>query len=138
MAPPAPALAMWPKFLNVLRTEPNVVLYAVGALVTAWVAFGFRASPGQVGAVSVIAAGLITIITALAARPVAVPVVTGAVVTVATAAGAFGLHLSAAQLGSAVPVLSVVLALVLRQAVTPVVTIRRQAAVSAAPQEGKP
>lgn len=126
---------MWPKLLNGLRTEPNVVLYAVSALVTAWVAFGFRASPGQVGAVSTIAAGLVTIITALAARPVTVPVVTGAVVTVATAAGAFGLHLSAAQLGSAVPVLSVVLALVLRQAVTPVATLNAQ---QAAPPKAVP
>jgi hypothetical protein len=115
---------MLKKLWNVLLTEPSVLVYAASALVTAWVAFGFRASPGQTAAVATIAAALVTIITAFMARPVSVPVITGAVATIATAAAAFGLHLSAAEIGAGVPVLSLVLSLVLRQAVTPLVTVR--------------
>lgn len=112
------------RIISVIRSEPATVMYAVNAVLAAVVAFGVKASPDQVGAVATIAAGLITIVTAITTRPVAVPVITGAVATIATAAGAFGLHLSAQQIGTAVPVLSIVLALVLRQAVTPVASLR--------------
>jgi hypothetical protein len=53
-------------------------------------------------------------------------VITGGVATAATAAAAFGLHLTSAQIGAGVPILSLVLSLVLRQAITPLVTLRRQ------------
>lgn len=93
-------------------------------MVTAWAAFGFRASPAQTAAVATIGTALAAIITAFSTRPVSVPVITGAVSTIAVAAGAFGLHLTSAQIGAAVPVLGLVLSLVLRQAITPLVTLR--------------
>lgn len=119
-----------------VTTEPAVLLYALNAVLAAVVAFGVKATPGQTAAVTTIAAGVITVVTAWAARPVPVTTVTGAVATIAIAAGAFGLHLSAAEIGTAVPVLSVVLSLILRQAVTPVVTLRARGA--AEPSAGPP
>jgi hypothetical protein len=109
---------------TLLLTEPSVLVNGVSALVTAWVAFGFRASPAQTAAVATIGTALAAVITACTTRPVSVPVIVGAVTTAATAAGAFGLHLSAAQIGAAAPVLSLLLSLILRQAVTPLVTLR--------------
>ena len=114
------------KLINALKTEPSVVMYAVNALLTALVAFGVHASPGQTAAVATIAAGVITIVTAASTRPVAVPLIVGAVSTVATAAAAFGLHLTSAQIGAAVPVLTIILSLVLREAVTPVATLNAE------------
>lgn len=116
---------MLKRILAVFQTEPAVIMYGLSAVLTALVAFGVHASPGQVAAVTTIATGLITIVTAVTTRPVAVPVVTGAVATIATAAAAFGLHLSTAQIGAFVPVLAIVLSLILRQAVTPVANSRK-------------
>ena len=117
---------MLSKLISVLRTEPSVVMYGLNALLTALVAFGAHASPGQTAAVTTIATAVITIVTAASTRPVAVPLITGAVATIATAAAAFGLHLTSAQIGAAVPLLTVVLSLILRQAVTPVATLAAQ------------
>ena len=103
------------------RDEPAVLAYALSAAVTAWAAFGFRAPPHDVADVSLIATAVTTIATAFATRPASVPVITGAIVEILTLAGAFGLHLSSAQIGAATPLVSVVVALLLRQAVTPVV-----------------
>ena len=116
------------KIVSLVANESAIVLYALSALVTAWVAFGFRASPAQTAAVATIGTAVVAIVTAFATRPVSVPVITGAVATIATASAAFGLHLTSAQIGAAVPVLSLVLSLVLRQAVTPLVTLKRQQA----------
>lgn len=119
------------KIVSLIANESAVVMYGLNALVTAWVAFGFRATPGQTAAVTTIGAAIVTIVTAFATRPVSVPVITGAVATIATAAAAFGLHLSSAQIGAGVPVLALVLSLVLRQAVIPLVTLKRQEAALA-------
>jgi hypothetical protein len=116
---------MLAKLLKLIRTEPAVFMGALNALVTAWVAFGFRASPGQTAAVTTTGVAIVAIVTAFATRPVSVPVLTGSVATIATAAAAFGLHLSSAQIGAGVPVLALVLSLVLRQAVTPLATVRQ-------------
>lgn len=117
-------MAVLRRLWALLVTEPAVVLNSLAALVTALTAFGVHASPTQTAAVATIGTALAAIITAFSTRPVSVPVITGAVSTIAVAAGAFGLHLTSAQIGAAVPVLGLVLSLVLRQAVTPLVTLR--------------
>jgi hypothetical protein len=102
------------------RREPAVSAWALAAAVTAWVAFGFRAPPHDVAAVALIGTAIVTIVTALAARPAPVPVITGAIMEILTASAAFGLHLSSAQIGAATPLVSIVVSLLLRQALTPV------------------
>ena len=93
----------------------------------------WHATPAQAGAVTTITAGVAAIVTAVAARPVVVPAVTGAVATIASAAAAFGLHLTAAQIGTALPAATMILALVLRQAITPVATLNAAKKAAAAP-----
>lgn len=117
---------MLKRLWNLLLTEPAIVLNSAAAFVTAAAAFWFHASPGQTAAIATIATALAAVITAFSARPVSVPVITGAVSTIAVAAGAFGLHLTATQIGAAVPELGLILSLILRQAVTPLVTLRAQ------------
>lgn len=106
--------------VTLARNEPAVLAYAISAAITAWAAFGFRAPPHDVADVSLIATALVTIVTALATTPRPVPVITGAIVELLTTAGAFGLHLTSAQIGAATPLISIVVALLLRQAITPV------------------
>lgn len=118
---------MWQKFVTFLKTEPAVALWAVNAVAAFAAAFWAGATPGWTAGVSAVASAAITAITALAARPVSIPVVTGAVATAVEAATAAGwVHVSAHTLGTAIPVLSIVLALLLRQAVTPLVTLRQE------------
>lgn len=115
------------KIADWVKGESAVIMYALNAAVTAWVAFGFRASPDQVAAVALIGTAVITAVTAFATRPVSVPVITGAVAAIATSSAAFGLHLTAAQIGAAAPLFSIILSLVLRQAITPVANIPQKA-----------
>ena len=102
------------------RREPAISAWALSAAAVAWAAFGFRAPPHDVAAVSLIGTAIATILTALAARPVSVPVITGAVTEILTASAAFGLHLTSAQIGVATPLVSIVVSLLLRQALTPI------------------
>lgn len=105
--------------MKVFGREPAVVLYAVNAAVALFVAYGLPMSQGQVAAVTTIATAVFTAWAALQTRPVSVPAVTAALGTALAAAAAFGLHLSANQIGASVAALSIVLALVLRQNVSP-------------------
>lgn len=109
--------------MNHLKIEPAVIVYAVNAAVALLVAYGLDLTKDQVGAVTVLATVAVTVYTAATTRPVVVPTVTGAVGTALTAVAAFGLDLSADQIGATVTVLSIVLALLLRQNVTPATAI---------------
>jgi hypothetical protein len=110
------------RFLAWIKADSALILYAVQAVLAVIVAFGISPSPGWTAAVVTITAALITIATGILTRPVRVSVITGAVATILTAAAAFGLHLSSAQTGAGVTALSVVLALVLRQNISPALT----------------
>jgi hypothetical protein len=102
-----------------LKIEPAMIVYAVNAVVALVVAYGLPLTDTQTGAVTTLATAAVTIWTAVATRPVVVPAITGAVGTALAAVAAFGLDLSADQIGATVTVLSIVLALLLRQNVTP-------------------
>jgi hypothetical protein len=109
------------RLATLARDEPAILAWALSAAATAWAAFGFRAPAHDVAAVALTGTAIVTILTALAARPASVPVITGAVVEILTASAAFGLHLTSAQIGAAAPLVSIVVSLLLRQALTPVV-----------------
>ena len=108
------------RLIALARDEPAVLAWAFSAAAVAWAAFGFRAPAHDVTDTALIAQAVVTILTALAARPASVPVITGAIVELLTLAGGFGLHLTSAQIGAATPLISIVVALLLRQAITPV------------------
>lgn len=116
----------------VLAAEPAVAAWAASGGAAMIAAYGFGANAAQQGAVTTIAAALATAWTAWQARPVAVPALTGALVTALTAAGTFGLHLSPHAMAAAAAVLSAVLALAFRANLTPAATIRTAAAARTA------
>lgn len=91
--------------MKIFGFDPAVIAYAVNAAVALLVAYGLDLSQGQVEAVSVVTTAILA------------------------AVAAFGLELSAEQIGASVTALSIVLALLLRQNVSPapVVAPARQA-----------
>ena len=105
--------------MKIFGYEPATILYAVNAGVALLVAYGLPLSHDMVAAVTVIATAVLTIATAVMTRPFVVSSVTAAVGSLLAAVAAFGLHLSADQIGTAVSALTVVLMLLLRQNVTP-------------------
>jgi len=76
-------------------------------------------SSTQEAAVTTIATALVGIYNWLMTKDHAVAGLVGFISTIAVAATAFGLHLSSAEIGAGVSILSGVLALVLRQNVSP-------------------
>ncbi|TDD97659.1 hypothetical protein [Actinomadura rubrisoli] len=113
--------------MKVFGYEPAVIAYAVNAAVALLVAYGLDLSQGQVEAVAVITTGVLAAVAAVMTRPVVVSTITGAAATILTALAAFKIELTADQIGATVTGLSIVLALLLRQNVSPApgVTARR-------------
>lgn len=101
------------------KFEPAMYLYAINAVVALAVAYGAPLSHDMVAAITTIATAVFTVVAAAMTHPVNVSGITAAVGTALAAAAAFGLHLSGDQIGTTVAALSIVLALVLRQNVTP-------------------
>lgn len=112
--------------MSSFKFEPAAILYAVNAGVALLVAFGLNLTHDQVAAVTTVATAVLTIATAVMTRPVVVSTVTAAVGSLLTAAAAFGLHLSADQVGAVVTALSITLALLLRQNVSPAPALVRR------------
>lgn len=109
------------------KLEPAVIIYSVNAFVALLVSFGLGLSQDQVSAITVIATAVVAIVTAIMTRPIVVSALTGAVGSLLAAVAAFGFELSAEQIGATVTFMSIVLALLLRQNVSPApaVTARR-------------
>jgi hypothetical protein len=105
--------------MKIFGYEPAVWVYSLNSLVALVVAFGLDLTQVQTAAIATIATGVLAGVVAVMTRPFVVSALTGAVATVLTAVAAFGLQLSADQIGAFVTALGVVLALVLRANVTP-------------------
>ena len=116
------------RHMKIFGYEPTAILYAVNASVALFVAFGLPMTQTQVAAITTIATAVLTIATAAMTRPVVVSTITGAAATILTAIAAFGLHLTTNQTGAAVTALSIVLALLLRQHVSPAPALVRRRA----------
>jgi hypothetical protein len=104
---------------QILSYEPAVAAWCISGGLAALLAFAFHVSGTQEAAITVICAGLATVYTAVMTRPVAVPLIVGSLATIATACGAFGLHLGANEIATGATILSGILALILRQNLTP-------------------
>ncbi|MFF5261385.1 hypothetical protein ACFY4C_20775 [Actinomadura viridis] len=105
--------------MKIFGLEPAVIAYAVNAAVALLVAYGLDLSQDRVAAISVLSTAILTVVTAVMTRPVVVSSITAAVATALSAVAAFGLELSAEAIGATVTALSIVLALLLRQNVSP-------------------
>lgn len=106
--------------------EPAALSWAVNGGVALVCAYVFGLSGTQEAAVATIVTALAAISTAVQARPVVIPAIVGALATAVTAAAAFGLHVSPDMIALGSSVVSGLLALLFRQSLTPVATIRAQ------------
>lgn len=105
--------------MKIFGFEPAVIAYAINAGVALLVAYGLDLSQGQVEAVAVITTAILAAVAAAMTRPVVVSSITGAAATILAALAAFKVDLTADQIGTAVTMGSIVLALLLRQNVSP-------------------
>lgn len=105
--------------MKIFGFEPAVIAYAVNAAVALLVSYGLPMTQGQVEAVTVITTALAAIVAAVMTRPLVVSAVTGALATIMAALAAFDWNFTADQISNTVAVASVVLALLLRQNVSP-------------------
>lgn len=110
--------------MRIFGFEPAVVAYGVNALVALLVAYGLELSQSQVEAIAVITTAILAAVVAAMTRPIVVSTITGAVGTALVAVAAFGLTLNEEQIGATVTALSIVLALLLRQNVSPAPAVR--------------
>jgi hypothetical protein len=114
-----------PKPPGPLALNPVAVAWAANLLVAMLAGFGLDLTTAQAGAVIVIAASLVGVITAVTARPWYIPGITGAATAALSAGAAFGLKWTPEQIGLATTALSLVLLLVTHQAVIPAAAARR-------------
>lgn len=110
---------MLKKLTALLTNEPALVAWVLNGGLATLLAFVLHLSAGQTAAIAMVTTALASVYTALRARPVAVPLLTGAMSALMTACEAFGLHLPASWVAAGVAGLSAVLGLVLRENLTP-------------------
>jgi len=107
------------QLLNLIRTEPAVILFGVNTAVALAVSWGWHLTADQTGAITVITTAVLSILTAVLVREVSLPVIKGGLTSVLIALGAFHLHFSPSAIGSTTAAVSIVLGLLLRQNLTP-------------------
>ena len=114
-----------PKTPGPLALNPVAIAWAGNLAVAMAAGFGLHLTADQAGAVTVIAASIVGVITAFTSRPWYIPGITGAATAGLSAGVAFGLHWTPEQIGLATSALSVVLMLVTHQSVIPVAAAKR-------------
>jgi len=112
--------------MKIFGYEPAVIVYALNAAVALLVSFGLPLSHDQTGAITLVVTAVLAAVVAAMTRPVVVSTITGAAASVLTAVAAFGLHLTGDQIGTTVTALSIALALLLRQNVSPTPAARHR------------
>jgi hypothetical protein len=101
-----------------LRLYPAAILYAVNAVVALVVSFGFLTAT-QAHYVTTIATAVLGLAVAFLARPPAIPVISAGFASLLAGIAGFGVHLTSAQIGAVVTVVSMLAAYFTHQAVTP-------------------
>lgn len=104
---------------NLWKYEPVVLAWVLNGGLAVLLGNVVHISSTQEAAVTTIATGLVAAFMALKTHPVAVSGLVGALSTIAVAAGAFGLHLTAPEIGAGAAILSGILGLVFRANVSP-------------------
>jgi hypothetical protein len=102
-----------------VRYEPVIVAWAVNGGLAVLLGNVVGLSHTQEAAVTTIVTGLVAIYTAIKTDNFTVTGFTGVLTTIAVASAAFGLHLSAAEIGAGTAVISGIIGLVLRGNVSP-------------------
>lgn len=116
---------------RLLSLEPVLSAGVVQAAIALVVALGFTLTAGQSGAIEAAAAALAALIMALSVRPFQVPALTGALTAIGTLLVAYGVHgVTPGLVSSFNAALVAVLALILRQHVTPNASLHAAAPAS--------
>jgi len=105
---------------GLLKYEPVLLAWVLNGGLAVLLGNVVHISSTQEAAVTTIATALVGIFTWFRTTPHTVSGLVAFITTIAVAAAAFGLHLSNAEIGAGAAILSGVLALVLRQHVSPV------------------
>jgi hypothetical protein len=104
---------------GLLKYEPVILAWVLNGGLAVLLGNVFHISSTQEAAVTTILTALVGIFNWVMTKDHAVAGLVGFISTIAVAASAFGLHLTGAEIGAGVAILSGVLALVLRQNVSP-------------------
>lgn len=99
--------------------EPVMLAWALNGGLAVLLGTVSGISPAQEAAVTTIVTAAAGIFTVVRTKETAATSLTGTLATIAVAGGAFGLHLSSAQIGTGTAALGLVLALALRANVSP-------------------
>lgn len=105
--------------MNLLKYEPVLLAWVLNGGLAVLLGNVIHISSTQEAAITTAATALVAAFTWWKTTPHAVSGLVGAISTIAVAASAFGLHLSNAEIGAGAAILSGILALVLRQNVSP-------------------
>jgi hypothetical protein len=104
---------------NLLSYEPVLLGWVLNGGLAVLLGNVAHISHTQEAAVTTAATAVVAIVAWVKTTPHAAAGLVGAISTIAVAAGAFGLHLSSAEIGAGAAILSGILALLLRQNVSP-------------------
>jgi hypothetical protein len=115
--------------LTIAKTEPVLITGAVQAILALILATGANLTVAQSGAILAATTAALAAVAAAAARPVQVPALTGLVTAVVTLLAAFGVnHVQPGLVNTLNGTIVAIMALVLRQHVTPVAALNTKAA----------
>lgn len=121
-----------------LSLYPFLSAGTVQAALALAVALGLHLTAAQTGSIEAAAAAVLALLVATTARPVPVPLLTGALTAIGALLVAFRVpHIDSGEVSAAVAFLAAVLSGVGHLAATPALTLREQAKRRAAAQESR-
>ncbi len=119
--------------LTIIKSEPALITGAVQAILALVIAVGVNLTAVQSGSILAATTAGLAAIAAMATRPVQVPALTGLITAVVTLLAAFGVNrIQPGVVTTLNGVIVAIMALALRQHVTPVVTLNARAVAAQA------
>lgn len=117
--------------LTIVKTEPALITGAVQAILALLITTGASLTAAESGAILAVTTAALGAVAAATARPVQVPALTGLISAVVTLLAAFGVsHIQPGTVGTINGAVVAIMALVERQHVTPVATLKAKAAAA--------
>lgn len=122
------------RLINLIKTEPAMITASVQALLALLVSLGFSLTAAETGAILAVTTALLALITAVSVDKFGASTLTGLVAAVVTLLIAFGVKdINPGVVATLNGTIVAIMALVLRQQVTPVASIPKPAAKAYAP-----
>jgi len=122
----------WNSFINLAVTEPAMLMTALQTALALVVSLGLGLSTDWTGGILALASAVLASIPGFLARPVKVSAITGLVTAAVTAMITFGVHVQPGLAATVNAAIVAIMAIILRQHLTPVATLKAQAKAAAA------